>query len=355
MSKTEYQIMPIGSVWQDGAFCVPQRIATRYIKLASEYQLKALMIILSKNGKASSKEIAKILGCTESDADDFLDFWVEEGVLSKDGVAVEIEPIEAQTTAAEPQTDAKPEKPQPEKTQIKIEQAKKMQTMPIPVLSPKDIVAACRESKELTELMRNAQEVLGKTLSHAEQELIINMVTYYGLPYEIVLTILHYYKTQKERGKAVGTGYIGAMAKNWSEDGITTLDAADERLQSLEKSDKLWTDIVALAGIRHKSPTMKQREMINRWTEEFSLEMIEIACNVMRENAEKPTLKYVDGVLKNWHKKGIKTPDDVIADNEKHTNSNKKDSKKSNRLSSTPNFDIDEIAKKAMFDDNFDI
>ena len=66
-------------------------------------------------------------------------------------------------------------------------------------------------------------------------------------------------------------------------------------------------------------------------------------------------LKYVDGVLKNWHKKGIKTPNDVIVDNEKHTNSNKKDSKKSNRLSSTPNFDIDEIAKKAMFDDNFDI
>ena len=79
--------MPIGNVWQDGAFCVPQRIATRYIKLASEYQLKALMIILSKNGKASSKEIAKILGCTESDADDFLDFWVEEGVLSKDRAA----------------------------------------------------------------------------------------------------------------------------------------------------------------------------------------------------------------------------------------------------------------------------
>ena len=53
--------MPIGNAWQDGAFCVPQRIATRYIKLASEYQLKALMIILSKNGKASSKEIAKIV------------------------------------------------------------------------------------------------------------------------------------------------------------------------------------------------------------------------------------------------------------------------------------------------------
>lgn len=341
-------------------FFVPQQVV-KEIKPTSEYELKALLIALSNGGATNSKTVAKTLGCTENDADDFLDHWVKTGVLSKSGSQYN---RDFETETVTEHTETVKEQPNPPQTQaqVQVKEIKevqnidKKQSMPIPVLSPKDIVAACRESKELTELMRNAQEVLGKTLSHAEQELIINMVTYYGLPGEIVLTILHYYKTQKERGKAVGTAYIGAMAKNWSEDGITTLDAADERLQSLEKSDKLWTDIVALAGIRHKSPTIKQREMINRWADEFSLEMIEIACNVMRENAEKPTLKYVDGVLKNWSKKGIKTPDDVIADNEKHNKSKEKPSKSgNNKLSSKPNFDIDEIAKKAMFDDNYDI
>lgn len=329
----EYQILPIGDIWQNGTFCVPSKIVSDYIKLASEYQLKALMLILSSNGRASGHDIAKSLGCTENDADDFLDFWVEEGVLSKDGVIVPksvCEPVDAKV-----KSDSKP--------------VKKVEPMPVPTLSPKDIVAMCRESRELTEFLRNAQEVLGKTLSHAEQQMIINMVTYYGLPEEIALTILHYYRSEREKGKAIGTAYIAAMAKNWSEEGITTLDAADEKLKDIESTDKLWSEIVELSGIRHKKPTDKQREMIKSWSEDFSIEMIALACDAMRENTDKPTLNYVNTILKNWKKKSIKTPADVAADNQKH-------SKKSNskyEIDST--YDIDEITKKAMFKENYDL
>jgi DnaD/phage-associated family protein len=337
----EYQILPIGNIWQGGAFCVPTKIVSDYIKLASEYQLKALMLILSSNGVATSRDIAKALGCTENDADDFLDFWVEEGVLSKDGNVV------AQPT---PQTVVA-EKPEPESvTPIQPTQSvKKVESMPIPTLTPKDIVTMCRESKELTELMRNAQEVLGKTLSHSEQQLIINMVTYYGLPEEITLTILHYYKSEREKGKAIGTAYIAAMAKNWSEEGITTLEGADEKLRDIESTDRLWNDIIGLTGVRHKKPTEKQREMVKSWSEEFSMEMISLACDAMRENADKPSLNYVNTVLKNWKKKGIKTPADVKADNDKHSQ------KTNQKYEIDKTYDIDEIAKKAMFKENYDL
>lgn len=333
----DYQILPMGDIWQEGSFCVPTKIADSYIKLASEYQLKALMLILSSNGRADSHAIARALGCTEADADDFLDFWVEEGFLLKNGEAVA--PMHTEKT--------------PPAGIEKKKSIKKVEAMPIPVLSPKDILDICRDSQTLTELLRNAQEVMAKTLSHAEQELIINMVTYYGLPEEIVLTILHYYKGEREKGRAVGTAYIAAMAKNWSEDGITTLAAADERLRDIENSDMLWNKIVELTGLRHRNPTVKQREMIKSWADDFSMEMIELACDAMRENTDKPSLKYVDGIIKNWRKKGIKTPADVLADNDKHTKA--QDNKKSKKLQGTPNFDLDEIAKKAMFDDDYDI
>lgn len=330
----EYQILPIGDIWQGGSFCVPAKVVSEYIKLASEYQLKALMLILSSNGRASSRDIAKTLGCTENDADDFLEFWVEEGVLSKDGMPA------PQNTGKPAVTESREETAKP---------VKKVEAMPLPTLSPKDIVAMCRESRELTEFLRNAQEVLGKTLSHAEQQLIINMVTYYGLPEEIVLTILLYYKSEREKGKAIGTAYIAAMAKNWSEEGITTLDAADEKLRDIETTDKLWTEIVELSGIRHKKPTAKQREMIKTWSVDFSIEMIALACDAMRENTDKPTLNYVNTVLKNWKKKGITTPADVAADNQKHSK------KSGGKYEIDSTYDIDEITKKAMFKENYDL
>lgn len=325
-----YQLIPIGDIWQEGMLCLPKRIVSGYLKFASEYQLKALLLILSANGTSDSRTIAKALACTEEDADDFLEFWVEEGLLSRDGQAII-------PTAALP-------------VEEKVPKANKKEIAPVPILSPKDIIAMCRESEELTSVLRNAQEVLGKTLSHVEQELIINMVSYYGLPSDVVLTILQYFKLEKTKGRALGTSYIAAMAKNWSEEGICSLEAADEKLRELESSDRLWSEIVALSGLRHRNPTLKQRDMIKRWSEDFSIEMIAIACEIMRENADKPTLKYVDSVLRNWKKKGIFTPDAVVEDEKKHSASSKA---KTEEMDKT--YDIDEITKKAMFNENYDI
>lgn len=324
-----YQPIPMGEIWADGMIAVPKKIATNYLKFTSEYQLKALLIILSKNAGVTEAEIAKALGCTQEDAKEFLEFWVEEGILSCDG-----EVVQKQQSVPEKKEEKKPKK----------------ESVPVPRLSPRDIVCICRENRELTQCLRHSQEVLGKTLSHIEQELIVNMVTYYGLPCDVVLTILQFYKKEKESGKAIGTAYISAMAKDWSEQGIVTLADADEKLKALESSNRLWKEIVAISGIRHRSPTVKQREMIERWAEDFGIEMISIACDIMKENTDKPNLKYVDGVLKNWKKKGIFTPEDVANEEKAHN-----DKKQGGSSDIDETYDIDEINRRAIMNDDFDI
>lgn len=140
------------------------------------------------------------------------------------------------------------------------------------------------------------------------------------------------------------------MAKNWSDEGIVTLSDADEKLKQLEASDRLWKEIVAISGIRHRNPTIKQREMIERWNEDFGIEMISMACDIMKENTDKPNLKYVDGVIKNWKKKGIFTPEDVLNEEKAH---NEKKENASSDIDET--YDIDEINRRAMLNDDFDV
>lgn len=326
----QYQVVAVGELWQDGMVAVPKRVVTNYLKFASEYQLKALLFVVASNGVCDSKDVAKTLGCTQEDADDFLDFWVEEGLLSRNGEVVEQKPIE---------------KPAPkEKSKSKPVQAP-------PSLSPKQIVDMCRNDAVLTDTLRNAQEVLGKTLSHMEQELIINMITFYGLPAEIVLTILQFCKNEKQKGRVCGISYINSMAKNWADEGISTVELAEEKLLEIEASDRLWNEIIALVGIRHKSPTEKQREMIKAWHKDFDMTMISMACDIMKENTDKPSIKYVNTVLKNWKKKGLLTVEAVIEDEKARKASN--DNSDSDGINKT--YDIDEIAKKAMLNDNYDV
>lgn len=327
----EYRVAPFGKIWSNGIFNVPNDLVDKYIKIASEYQLKALLLILRNGGNASTAQIAKALGLTAGDTDDLLELWLGEGLITADGQAV---PVSS--------TDTPPQE---------VETKPVRETLSAPRLSPKDVVAQLRESRELTFLLNEAQSILGRTISHAEQEMLINMVNYYGLKVEVIMMILEFYRSEKEKGRSIGISYVNAMAKNWADEGINSISDAETKLREIEKSDRLWNEIVAITGIRHKRPTVKQREMVNEWFDSFDITMITLASDMMKENIPEPKLAYMNTILKKWKKKDITTPEQVQAEQEAFNKS--KAEKDDGRLRSKPTYDLDDYKKFAQ--DNTDI
>ena len=332
----DYRVMPFGDIWSNGIFNVPNDLVDKYLKMASEYQLKALLYILRNGGQASSSMIAKALGQTASDIDDLLEFWVEENIIAVDGQEITVQP------KAE-------EKPQKEKKKTVRE------TLSAPRLTPKDIVAFSREDENIRFLLTEAQTVLGRTISHAEQEMLVNMVHYYGLKVEVIMMILEFYRSEKARGKSIGISYVNAMAKNWADEGIDSIADAEMKLQEIARSDRLWNEIVSITGIRHRRPTAKQREMVDSWFKDFSIEMVTLAADIMKENTAEPSLAYINKILKEWKKQDISTPAQVQAQQEEFAQRklDKKTDKKADKLKSKPSYDLEKIKKAAM--DNTEI
>ena len=329
----EYKALPFSSVWENGIFNLPTKLVDEYLKLASEYQLKALLYIFRNNGQADTNAVAKALGQTVSDTDNLLEFWVEEGILSANGNVVT---QEAAPKSNEPK----------EKNVVVVKEA-----ISAPTLSPKDIVTVLRESRELQSLVNEAQRVLGRTISSAEQSIIINMVNYYGLKPEVVLMILEYYRNEKQKGMSISFAYINAMAKNWSDEGINSIGEAEEKLQEIERGNRVWNEIVAITGIRHRKPTVKQREMVLSWFSDFDITMITIAADIMKENIPEPKLSYINSILKKWKKSNIKTPADVEkeqAEFEKAKAEKESRSKNGDRLSGKPTYDLEQFKRDAM-------
>lgn len=335
----EYNITTAGDLWNGGIFNVPKNLADNYIKLASEYQLKALLIILSRNGTAAAADIGKILGITANDVQDIMHFWITEGVVTFKGEAsAAVYEAEVQMPAA------KQEKP----AAVKIK--KEGPRISAPVLSPKDIVKAAEENEEISELFDEAQKALGRTISHAEEEMLVNLVNFYGMRAEIILMILGYCRAEADKGKKISTAYILKIAVNWIEEGIETIADAEEKLLAIEQSDRLWNEIISLAGIRHKKPTQKQREMITAWHKDFSFEMLALAIDEMKNNTSSPSLPYVDKILKNWKKAGISTPSDFAKAKEEYAKakeSAKTTSKGAGKITSEPTYDLEQIKKDA--------
>lgn len=332
-----YRVAPFGSIWTNGMFNVPSDIVDKYLKLASEYQLKAILFILRNNGQSSSADIAKALGQTAGDIDDLMEFWMDEGVLYTDSQ----EPVSRVSEQIKSSED------KPAETEVRIIK----ETLSAPRLTPKDIADAQRDNEDIAVLLSESQVILGRTISHAEQEMLVNMINYYGLRVEVVMMILEFYRSEKARGKSIGIAYVNAMAKNWAEEGISSVADAEAKLQEIAKSDRLWSEITAITGIRHKRPTAKQREMIAGWFNDFNITMITLASDIMKENIPEPKLAYMNTILKKWKKNGITSPSQVQAEQEAFAK-NKTD-KKDDKIKSKPTYNLDEYNKFSI--DNTDI
>ena len=337
----EYQILPIGDLWKSGMFSVPQAVAEKHLKLASEYQLKALLIILSSAGISTDEEISKRLGITVSDVRSIMEFWQAEGVVCLSGEEA-LKPEKLQQPAeAEPKQETK--KPLPvkkEKQEIKIS---------APNLSPKDIACLAGENPEIAELLNEAQEAYGRTIIPSEQEMIVNLVTFYGLSYGAVLMLLGYCRREREAGRAISAGYFYKIAEKWLDEGITTVEEAEEKIRALEQGGRLWQTIKERAQISKKTPTVSQMEMINQWKSDFSMEMIELAIDEMKENIDNPNLRYVDKILKNWKKAGIKTPAQYKKSLEEYKKKKEEaENAKSGKISRAPTYDLKDKRKKDL-------
>lgn len=321
----KYTAAPFGEIWKDGIFTVPTQLIDKYIKLTSEYQLKALLFILRNNGQASDEEIASALGQDKESIIDIMEFWCDEGILAADGELAKVSPI------IEKKAEKKPE---PKKRQSP------------PRLSREDVANQLKSSKALTQLVNQAQLVLCRPLSFGEIEIIINMVNYYGLPAEVILMILEYFRAETQKGFKLSFSYIDAMARDWADEGIETVEDADNKLKKIEQGNRHWNEVAAIAGIKRKRPTDKQREIVSSWFNFFDISMITLAADIMKQAEDvTPSVNYMDKILQKWKKLDIFTTEKAI----EYQNSLKdKGSKPADKLQGKPTYDLDEAMRKAM-------
>lgn len=172
------------------------------------------------------------------------------------------------------------------------------------------ICARLDESAELRELFNEAQTVLGRMLGTGDQAALLLLYDYYGLPADVLLMLCEYARTM---GKAGNLNYIYAVGQDWSEREIDTFERADEELRRLAQVDTDWTQFCALTGLQHLKPTKGQQKYIHSWTTEwkFTVPMLALAFEKMKERTDGVRFSYMNGILKNWFAKGITTPEQV--------------------------------------------
>ena len=313
-------------------FMVPSQIVDKHIKLAGGQQLKVLLWTLRHAGEGFDMEkLCRDLNFSVPDAQDYLQYWVETGILVSDGTADSaFAPVVSEKNAEPPK--AKKELPNIEPSRP----------------TAAEIAQRAEESADIKFLLLETQNKLGRTIGYDGQCTLLMMHDTYGIPVEVILMIIEYAVSIRKSS----FHYIAAIGKDWGEREIDTIEKADEQISRLDSANRVWASFAAMAGLSNSRPTQAQTKYIFTWNREwgFSPEMIFAAYEQMAEHCQKMSFPYMNKILESWHTNGIKTLSDVEKANAAKQSSAPVSSQRKGRVDNGhfSSYDLDEFNRKAM-------
>ena len=295
--------------------CIANSFIDNFMKDANGEYVKIylyLMRCLGRDGMDFSiSAVADRLDCTEKDVMRAFTYWEKVGLLRLEYDHDELSGIclvdvTGHDEAIQPVVSA------PAVTTAKTTASIATQTE---LLKPSYSLEAIDEfasSDAVKELFCVAETYLGRPLSKSDTDSILFWFDSLHMSLELIEFLMEH---------CIDNGhssfhYMDTVARNWFDDGIHTV--AEASLAVTGRSNVVSSVIKAM-GISGKALNDVELAFVEKWTSNygFSVDIICEACHRTVASTGKPTFKYADSILKNWHDANVKNFDAIInLDNE---------------------------------------
>jgi len=257
---------------------------------------------LSGGGNLSTQEIGNVFNILETDVLNAWKYWENEGLIklesNDESLAIEFLPLEkAQEIKVEKSTEDKPVI------------SPKFDVSIRPQYTIEELAFYQKQSKDIASLFSHGEQTLGKLLTYNDMNVLFGFYDWLRLPIDVILYMLTYCSNGDHRDLR----YIEKVALDWAERGINAVSDAEEYTQTFDKD---FREVMRALGQPSAFPSVTQRKYMKKWLFEMEipLELILEACDKTAVQIGKPKLTYIDKILADWHKKGIKTLEEVAAD-----------------------------------------
>ncbi len=304
-----------------GFTCISNTFIDDYMKDANGEYVKIYLYLLrclNREGyEFSISQLADCLDHTEKDVMRAFTYWEKVGLLRLEyspdnelsGIClVDVNDTNSFTSvnyAAAPSVSTLKETPAPAASNNTVQFR--------PNYSP-DELDAFRKEEEVRDLLFATETYLGKPLSNSDTN---TLLFWYDSLHMTVDLIQYLIETCLDNGHN-SFHYMDTVARNWAEDGITTVDGA---IKSSSAHTNTVYSIKKAMGIGNRELVEPELNYIDKWvnTYGFSLEIIKEACERTIAQANKPNFKYADSILTSWHKSNVTSKEDIANLDQEYT------------------------------------
>lgn len=301
-----------------GFTCIPNIFIDDFMKDANGEYVKTYLYLLrclNKDGyEFSIEQLADCLDHTEKDVMRAFTYWEKVGLLhleySSDNELSGICLVDANTFDSAPQADyaacASPfVASAPDHNPSPITNKTNKLEVVRPNYSP-DELKAFKEEADVSDLLFVTQTYLGRPLSTSDTTTLL----FWYDSLHMTPDLIQYLIETCIDGGHTSFHYMDTVARNWAEDGITTVEAA--RKTSADRNNTVY-GIKKAMGISGRDLVESELNYIDKWanTYSLSLDIICEACSRTISQTNRPSFKYADSILTKWYKASVKSLDDI--------------------------------------------
>ena len=157
------------------------------------------------------------------------------------------------------------------------------------------------EDEELKGLYMLIEQIVARTLNGTEMKAIEEWLTELDTDPEVILYAYNYCKNKDKDNYR----YVGAVVKNWAEEGLKTAEQIEKHLAQSDERNYLYRRVFKAMGF-DRNWTEKEQKLMDSWFDdmEFSIDRVLEACG-KSSGISNPNLNYVNKVLQNWHEQAV--------------------------------------------------
>ena len=170
------------------------------------------------------------------------------------------------------------------------------------------VIATMSSDPGVKALSRNLQLIFGSSLSERHTNQFISLYLEDMIPVDVILPLAQH---QVDKTGIDNPAYIIKVIRSWQKKhGFKSGSDVDTFLTLVAEREKVYENVGRIFGISPDKLTSSEKTVIDRWKEKYNMsdEMIKESFDRAGENAD---IKYCEGILKSWSRKGFKTPKDL--------------------------------------------
>ncbi len=264
-----------------------------------------------ENIDALAASLGQAAACSAVTAATSISFWRGTGVLNLTEDEEAMAPVPPSSNGPSEPSAVPPEKTPP-RSRVTVKRA----TGQLPSYSHADLANLLDSRPETQENIHEIEQLWGNLLNLQEVNTVLELSDYLGLDWDYILSLIARCVEDMDRlNTKHSMRYVEKQAIRFYDEGITTLDALQEKFRALDILHSAEGKLRTLFGMGTRIMTPSETKFFSTWLYDFryDYDIIELAYTIAVDAKGEPKKSYINSILANWNSQNLRTIAEIEA------------------------------------------